>query len=92
MTDFSQFYNRFGAIYQFDFSAEPVSRSWPDYRNYSLSYLCCKVIVCHAELLEKATDVLSSRLFIRLFKAALYPIQADAIDVGQVFYRQEINE
>lgn len=53
----------------------------------TLVHLCAKVIVnMPAKQIDKITDQIPAELFIPLFKASLYPVKDQAIDVLQTFY------
>ncbi len=100
MADFTFLFNRKGAIYPLDLSSSSQQQlntisaklrsldNWP-YNNVldsSLVNLCAKVIVADPELIKKSTDIVPDELFLPLFKAALYPVKDQAIDVNLNFY------
>ena len=95
MADFTFLFNRKGAIYPLDLSSSTQQQlstissklksleNWP-YNNVldaSLVHLCAKVIVANTPLMQQATDQVPAELFLPLFKAALYPVKDQAIDV-----------
>ena len=98
MADFTFLFNRKGAIYPLDLSSSTQQQlstissklksleNWP-YNNVldaSLVHLCAKVIVANTPLMQQATDQVPAELFLPLFKAALYPVKDQAIDVTHV--------
>ena len=96
MADFTFLFNRKGAIYPLDLDSTPLGlgdstktsgrsfkEDWPYTHIYdsTLVSMCARVIVNDPGLVNKATDILPPELFLPLFKASLYPIRDQAIDV-----------
>jgi hypothetical protein len=90
MADFSFLFNRKGALYPLDLanclSATSNTRlnEWPfnNLLDTTLVHLCCKVVVNmpHKQI-DKITDIIPAELFLPLFKASLYPVKDNVIDM-----------
>lgn len=95
MADFTFLFNRKGAIYPLDFES-PLDNNyhrinntrraneWPsnNFADCTLVHLCSKIIVNKSTSeIDQITDMIPTELFIPLFKASLYPVKDNVIDI-----------
>ena len=92
MADFTFLFNRKGALYPLDFKTESAQskiknrfkNDWPlnNLLDSTLVNLCSKVLVnLPAKELDRILDIIPVELFVPLFKASLYPVRDNALDV-----------
>lgn len=66
-----------------------INNEWPfnNLLDSTLVHLCSKVIVnLPSKQLDRMIDLIPAELFIPLFKASLYPVRDNAIDVSLLIY------
>lgn len=92
MADFTFLFNRKGALYPVDFKSEKnqikfknrLKNDWPlnNLLDTTLVNLCSKVLVnLPAKELDRILSIIPAELYIPLFKASLYPVRDNALDV-----------
>ncbi|CAF0725495.1 unnamed protein product [Brachionus calyciflorus] len=92
MADFTFLFNRKGALYPLDFKTETTQsklknrfkNDWPlnNLLDSTLVHLCSKVLVnLPAKQLDRILDIIPAELFVPLFKASLYPVRDNALDI-----------
>lgn len=92
MADFTFLFNRKGALYPVDFKEEKnqtkfknrPKNDWPlsNLVDTTLVNLCSKVLVnLPAKEIDRILNIIPAELYISLFKASLYPVRDNALDV-----------